>query len=290
MFSMPWFVSKLGLKRVLLLGMLSWAVRYLFFTSPAFSMALIGLILHGMCYSFFYVGAYMWIDRRAPAELKSSAQSLIAFLLLGVGYFLGAQGGGQMIEQFPAPVTEMAAVNPETGESAGDAGLPRWSDPDAATSAWRYLDLSTTLKRAMGEEVPEPGPDMAAQLDANKDGTITLEEVEAYDEPILVVDGTGYAKENLSDVFKTIHDELELTGPVALTREQWLAAQSNDWQPIWFWPAVGCFVILAFFALGFQDKQIAAEPTPSGEEVGEDHAGASATAPPADEPPAGQSS
>ena len=87
MFSMPWFVATIGLKRVVAIGMLAWPVRYLFFASPDFSAALVGLILHGFCYSFFYVGAYMYVDKRAPAELKSSAQSLLTFLLLGVGFF-----------------------------------------------------------------------------------------------------------------------------------------------------------------------------------------------------------
>ena len=71
MFSMPWFVSRLGLKRVVALGMLAWGLRYLCFACPDFSAALIGLVLHGFCYSFFYVGSYMYFDQRAPAELKS---------------------------------------------------------------------------------------------------------------------------------------------------------------------------------------------------------------------------
>jgi len=188
MFSMPWFVARLGLKRVLLIGMVAWAVRYLFFawadsSTAGFSMALVGLILHGFCYSFFYVGAYMWIDRRAPAELKSSAQSLVAFLLLGVGYFAGAQGAGAMLEQFPAKVgnapprtvVEISDTRApdeamphrvlvkqtkedapaETVISLDDGAvkvtekknpLPRWDDPKTKTSAWRYLDLSTAVK------------------------------------------------------------------------------------------------------------------------------------------------
>jgi len=287
MFSMPWFVSKLGLKRVMLLGMLSWAVRYLCFASPAFSMALVGLVLHGMCYSFFYVGAYMWIDRRAPAELKSSAQSLVAFLLLGVGFFAGAKGGGAMMEAYPPEVAGMPAVT-EDGKEVADAPLPRWDDPTAKTSAWRYLDLSGTVKSLLDKDAkPEaeaPKLDLAQQLDTDEDGTITLAEIDAFPDETVTVDGRAYAKNDLKAVFEQIHQELNPEGDVALNREQWLSAKANNWQPIWLYPSVLCFVVLGVFAVGFRDKPKLEEPAPGGVELGEDHAGASGTAPPEDEP------
>jgi hypothetical protein len=285
MFSMPWFVSKLGLKRVLLLGMASWAVRYLCFASPEFSLALLGLVLHGMCYSFFYVGAYMWIDRRAPAELKSSAQSLVAFLLLGVGFFAGAKGAGAMMELYPPAVSAIPAVDAETGEAKPDAKLPRWSDPEAATSAWRYLDLSGTVKELMGEEAPPHKPDLAEQLDADEDRKISIEEVEGYPQPAVTVDGLTYSKDNLALSFRKIHEVLDLEGDVVLTREDWLRAKANDWQPIWLYPSIALFVILGLFAVVFKDKPVTEEPAPAGEELGEDHAAASGTAPPEDQPP-----
>ena len=135
MFSMPWFVTMLGLKRVVMLGMLSWIVRYLLFSVTSFPLVLLGLALHGLGYSFFYVGAYMWVDKRAPAELKASAQSLLAFLLLGVGWFLGAQYAGFMMDRYPPRAASMAAM---LGTPSDDSRpLPSWTDPRAATSALR---------------------------------------------------------------------------------------------------------------------------------------------------------
>ena len=254
MFSMPWFVFKLGLKRVLLIGMTAWTVRYLCFACPEFSSALIGLVLHGFCYSFFYVGAYMYIDRRAPAELKSSAQSLMAFLVLGVGYLLGAQGAGLMKSQFPADISGMAAVNAETGEAKGDAKLPRWDEPGAATSAWRFLDLSGTVKELLGEEKQEAAPDLAQQLDADEDGKITLAEIEQFEGSEVTVDGMKYSKDTLVNTFKDVHEKLGLEGDIALDRDQWLKVQANKWAPIWLWPSALCFVVLVFFAIGFRDQ------------------------------------
>ncbi|MBC8876102.1 MAG: MFS transporter [Planctomycetes bacterium] len=273
MFSMPLFVAKFGLKRVILIGMTAWAVRYLFFTCPAFSAAFVGLILHGFCYSFFYVGAYMWVDRRAPAELKSSAQSLLAFLLLGVGYLLGAKGAGIMMGQFPADLTAMAAVDAETGDKVEDAKLPRWDDPEAATSAWRFLDLRGTVEGLLKKQEDEketPKLDLAQQLDTDTEGKISLANIERFEGSSVTVDGLKYSKEDLASTFRMAHEKLGLEGNVALDRKQWLAVQANKWNRIWFWPSIFCFVILAIFAVAFRDEPAKGETTEEARELPDD--------------------
>jgi len=257
MFSMPWFVYKLGLKRVLMIGMSAWAVRYLCFASPKFEfeMALMGLILHGFCYSFLYVGAYMYVDKRAPADLKASAQSLLAFLLLGLGYFVGAQGAGLMKGRFPADIPSMAAVDAATENVKQEAALPRWDDPEAAKTAWRYLDLSGTVKSLLNIEQPH-NPDLAEQLDvAPNNGMISLAEIDRFEGATVTVDGLIYSKDDLKATFQKAHQALDLSGDVALDRTQWLAVQTNKWQPIWLWPSLCVFVILVFFAVAFRDKR-----------------------------------
>ncbi len=263
MFSMPWFVARLGLKRVILIGMTAWAIRYLCFawadpSTAGFSLTLAGLILHGFCYSFFYVGAYMYIDRRAPAELKASAQSLLAFLLLGVGYLLGAQGAGLMMgnEKLKPDIPTMPATTAE-GVKKTDAPLPRWDDPNAATSAWRFLDLSGTVKGLLQKDEgkkEEPQLDLARQLDTNNDGKITIGEIEAIEGDGVTVDKLVYSKENLIDTFNNVHKQLGLEGEVALERAYWLEVQSLKWKHIWLWPSIGLWVVLIFFALAFYDK------------------------------------
>jgi len=269
MFSMPWFVTRLGLKRVIAIGMAAWIIRYVCFAQPDFSLALIGLLLHGFCYSFFYVGAYMYVDKRAPAELKASAQSLLAFLLLGVGYFTGTLGGGLMLRGFPADVKSMAAVSAETGDPVKDAKLPgngaklpRWDDPRAAESAWRYLDLSATFNELISgkdeQEAESPKKDLAQQLDTDQDGRITLAEIEAFPQQSVEVDELLYAKDDLAGLFRKIADAQQpaerAPADVGLTRTQWLEAQSAKWRPIWLYPALGVLVVFALFIIGFRDK------------------------------------
>ena len=55
-------------------------------------------------------------------------------------------------------------------------------------------------------------------------------------------------------MFQAAHTKLGLKGDVALARTQWLEVQANKWKPIWLWPSMALFVVLAFFALAFRDK------------------------------------
>lgn len=95
----PFFLKKLGVKKMLLFGMLAWAIRYAIFglmpTAPA--MLVLGIALHGICYDFFFVTGQLYTDRKAPAEIRASAQGLIGLLTYGAGmlvgnYVLGAWG------------------------------------------------------------------------------------------------------------------------------------------------------------------------------------------------------
>jgi uncharacterized membrane protein YGL010W len=260
MFSMPWFVARLGLKWVVAIGMAAWGLRYLCFTCPDFSAALVGLILHGFCYSFFYVGSYMYFDKRAPAELKSSAQSLVTFLLVGVGMFVGSKAGGFMMERFPAPVRNMAAAL-GTDATKDPRPLPPWNDPDAATSAWRYLDLTGTVAGLLYGEQPKPAePDLAAKLDADNDGTITMAEVKEMPTEGLTFGGHSYSRDDIAAVFRKIDGGTVTEDQIKLDRKGWLAAQSCDWQPIWWWPGIGVFVMLVLFAAAFRDQPKVEQP------------------------------
>ena len=87
----PFFLAKLGVKRMLLVGMLAWALRYalfgLFPSMPA--MLLIGILLHGICYDFFFVTGQLYTDRVAPEKMRTSAQALIGLLTYGAGMLVG---------------------------------------------------------------------------------------------------------------------------------------------------------------------------------------------------------
>ena len=252
---LPFFVAKIGLKRVLLLGLLAWSLRYFFFSqggTHGFEFSLAGLLLHGLCYSFLYVGAYMYADKVAPAHLKASTQSLMAFLLLGVGQTLGSLGYGQLADTYPPAIAEMqVAKNADKENTTGP--LPPWADIKRADSAWKYLDLGATVTNMMKsdkdkEEAEKAAPsDLGVLLDVDKNNVITKAELETVTKPI-TLDGVTYTKENLETIFGKIA-EMSKSTDGSVEHSQWLAVQANDWKMIFRIPAVFIFVFFLLFAV-----------------------------------------
>ena len=249
---LPFFVTKIGLKRVLLLGLLAWTLRYVCFAQGVFEITLFGLILHGLCYSFLYVGAYMYADKMAPADTKASVQSLMAFLLLGVGQTLGSLGYGKLADTYPPEITSMTVAKIGDKENV-DGPLPAWADIKRADSAWKYLDLGATVTSMMakdkGEAEAAAPSDLGVLFDKDKNNVITKDELNAITEPI-TLDGVTYSKENLETIFAKIA-EMSKSTDGSVTHAQWLAVQSNNWKMIWYLPAAFITVFfLIFLALG----------------------------------------
>jgi nucleoside transporter len=90
-----------GTKGMLLMGMLAWCLRYgIFATQNVPAVVGIGLPIHGICYDFFFVVAYLYVDRHAPKHLRASAQGLYTFVTLGVAMLLGALITGSVKTHF----------------------------------------------------------------------------------------------------------------------------------------------------------------------------------------------
>ena len=84
-------LQRLGIRRTIALGVIAWPVRYVIFAigTPAW-LVIASLSLHGFCYVFFFVAAFLYVDRVAPPDIRASAQSLIAIVTLGIGSFIGS--------------------------------------------------------------------------------------------------------------------------------------------------------------------------------------------------------
>jgi nucleoside transporter len=101
---MPWFFRRLGVKYMLLVGMAAWTLRYVFFafgdSGQLMWMLYGGIVLHGICYDFFFVTGQIYVDQKAPANLRAAAQGFIAFVTLGAGMFIGSWLSGVVVDAY----------------------------------------------------------------------------------------------------------------------------------------------------------------------------------------------
>ncbi len=114
MLLIPWFFRRLGVKGMLMAGMIAWVTRYVLFAYGGIGdrvwMLWLGILLHGICYDFFFVTGQIYIDRKASAALRAAAQGLITFITYGVGMFVGSWASGAVVEHYTlvTPVSGLA--------------------------------------------------------------------------------------------------------------------------------------------------------------------------------------
>ena len=134
MLVMPFFFSRLGVKWMLLLGMLAWVSRYALFSIGApieqRMMIISAIVLHGICYDFFFVTGQIYTDKKAPQPIRAQAQGLLVMLTLGLGMMIGAQIAGiiegqHTTDEAKAFATQVEAKGDEIKSAADDATKKR---------------------------------------------------------------------------------------------------------------------------------------------------------------------
>ncbi len=104
MLLLPWFLMRWGVKRILMIGMAAWTLRYALFAfgdvDGRILMLYSGILLHGVCYDFFFVTGQIFVDQKADVRIRAAAQGFIAFVTLGIGWFIGSWVAGQVVEAY----------------------------------------------------------------------------------------------------------------------------------------------------------------------------------------------
>ena len=101
---MPFLLVRLGVKITLAIGMAAWALRYVFFAfgdaGSLYWMLLIGIVLHGICYDFFFVAGQIYTDKFAGERFRSAAQGMITLATYGAGILIGSLVAGPIVDRF----------------------------------------------------------------------------------------------------------------------------------------------------------------------------------------------
>jgi len=110
---LPVFFTRFGFKNTILIGMFSWALRYILFAygnaGELTFMLILGIVLHGICFDFFFVSGQIYTDSKAGEANKSAAQGLIALATYGVGQLFGFWAAGWISDHYePLKATSVA--------------------------------------------------------------------------------------------------------------------------------------------------------------------------------------
>jgi hypothetical protein len=227
MLVMPWFFLRLGVKYMLVVGMLAWGARYLFFVLGYGIEVLwplyLGIILHGICYDFFFVTAYIYVDKKASEAIRAKAQGFIAFVTLGAGMFVGASLSGVITTHYSFPQVEPAKVQQvDNIDTWAPGNFASWQQNDEAA----YGRIRAIVRD--GSSVTGGGQ---TYVGTTNNPVATLDVFERQPEG-------HFASSDLM----TVQPLDALSRPIGL------------WDKIWLLPGIGALLVMALFALLFRER------------------------------------
>jgi MFS family permease len=100
-FLLPYLITRIGIRKILTIGILAWPARYIIFAigKPVW-LVIASLSLHGFCFVFFFAAAFIYVDTIAPPDIRHSAQSLITLVTYGIGNYIGSLFAGWVFDFF----------------------------------------------------------------------------------------------------------------------------------------------------------------------------------------------
>ncbi|MDA0589682.1 MAG: nucleoside permease [Planctomycetota bacterium] len=264
MLVMPLFFKRLGVKWMLFVGMFAWVARYGLFTIASedglAAAVLGGIILHGICYDFFFVTGQIYTDKIAPKEIRGQAQGMLVLFTLGLGMFIGAQVAGSVEEQF-TPSDELEKTDAALAELVTRAETIK-ADTGSETSAI-LLDSVNRAKQASAKLLEAtPGFKAGAvggqmeELGNQVSDLKGLTDKPRWEQWMAVVSPPSLDAEKTAEVEKLESEIADLR-----VKRAGLLRQTLDWQSIWIRPCIGAAVIMILFALFFKEDLPTAKVT-----------------------------
>ena len=233
MLLMPLFFARLGVKWMLFVGMLAWVARYGLFalaSGDGVAWAVIsGVVLHGICYDFFFVTGQIYTDNVAPAKIRGQAQGMLVLFTLGIGMFIGAQVAGNVDAKYsPTLKKEVADKLQALNDSMTEKELEVMQAQGLAV-----LKLNEHVADKDGKfPAKYTVVSQAPKFDRWKNFALPAE---------LAADKAGLVKQ-LTDEIADIRAERST-----------MLLKAKDWKMIWMLPCLGAAAILLLFTAIFKD-------------------------------------
>lgn len=102
--AIPFFLKRFGIKKVILISMVAWVLRFGLFAysdpGPGLWMIILSCIIYGMAFDFFNISGSLFVEMQSPHTIRSSAQGLFMLMTNGLGAFLGSRISGIIIDKY----------------------------------------------------------------------------------------------------------------------------------------------------------------------------------------------
>ena len=231
MILMPFLFVRLGVKKMLMIGIAAWVLRYTLFSfassDGSFWIVMLGVVLHGICYDFFFVTGQIYTDKMAKPEFRGQAQGLLVLFTLGLGMFVGAQVTGFT----EGILTDKSSATLE--EEAEEVGTEIIALEKSIVDETADSDVKTKLTSIRAKQSA-----LLLQAQSQKEHEEQVEKVEAE----------IAALENNSDKNAVGVD-------LAAKRKERsrLLLPEKNWKWLWGIPAIFAAIVLVIFAVLFKD-------------------------------------
>lgn len=248
MLLIPFFFRKLGVKRMILVGMAAWVARYVLFAygvpHQTMWMILAAVILHGVCYDFFFVTGFMYTDKKAPTEVRGQAQSLLVFFTQGIGLYFGFWMADS---RFKGTVTEYARLNLDSSVSKAEGLIAAAKEGTQTANLQAAIDQANAVIASGGDPTTKVAKEAITEAAETLGGAVN-----------------EFASPEAPDFFAQFGQMFSASLPEGLDQTL-LAETMGQWKDYWLLPAGMAAVVLVIFAVSFHDKSDAAVDTSSDE-------------------------
>ncbi len=271
---MPWFFARLGVKRMLLLGMAAWGTRYLLFAfakNPALpttgvyadqlvgmltlvGLIYLGILLHGVCYDFFFVTSYIYVDQKAPESIRAKAQGFIALVTLGVGMLVGMKLSGAVLSAYSFPNVKPVKYQKIESVEAWAPGNPvHWMEQGKDRFGRLLAIYQTQLPSQLWITKDQEGNLKLSSKAVAGAPTVQIPEALRSKAPIAAV-----------QVYKPIQEgkKFQATQQVEVLPLSQLERSLPLWRQIWLIPGIGSLIIMVLFGSAFRENRQASKQNP----------------------------